>query len=71
MSTDKPQEGWHRPPGSRKFHYFVNAGLTSLCHRYGFAFDAVLQPDNGKASSDDCTECRKKMTKRMPTGGAE
>ena len=65
--SDKASEGWHRPPGSRKFHYFTEGGTRALCMRYGFAFGAELQPDEG-TSKDDCAVCRKKLDKRQASG---
>lgn len=65
MSTpDKPREGWHRPPQSRKFHWFIDGGARSLCGRFGFAFGADLQANDIGSTQDDCRECAKKLAKR-------
>ena len=61
MSEDR--QGWHRPPGSRKFHYFVGGGARSLCGNWGFAFHAELDAHKKGAPAqqrDDCKECWKK-----------
>lgn len=59
MSDTRWREGWGKPPGSRKWHYFRNA--TALCGRYGFRLTDDNEPDTGKPSPDDCTACRKKL----------
>lgn len=65
--TERPEEGWGFPPGSRKCHYFVEGGTRSLCGRWGFAFKLPLEPDEG-ASKEDCTPCRRELEKRKAAG---
>lgn len=64
--TEQERQGWHRPPTSRKFHWFIRSGAESLCRRYGFAFGAEFDPDTGNAvpGREDCRECFKKLRKR-------
>jgi len=63
MSEDLMPEGngWIRPNGARKFHYF-EAG-RSLCGRYGFMF-AQGDKDTGKYNDSDCAQCVKELKKR-------
>jgi len=60
-------EGWHSPPGSRKFHWFIDSGLRSLCGRWGFASGADLQPATDRSGPDDCAACLKKLIAHRAT----
>lgn len=52
-------EGWAFPGNARKAHYFRE--MMSLCGKWGF-YNGPLEPDNGKASPDDCVACRRRFT---------
>lgn len=61
----KRNEGWGRPNGSRKFHWFTDDG-RSLCRAYGF-YSGPLEPDNGTpCTPTDCAKCRKLLDARAP-----
>ncbi len=60
----KGGSGWGFPPVSRKAH-FIGTDGRSLCGRVGFAFDLLLEPDNGP-SMDDCAACRKRLDRLVP-----
>lgn len=51
--------GWACPSNSRKFHYFVDA--RSLCLKW--MFFGQLQSDDGTPNSNDCKDCRNRLTK--------
>ena len=53
--------GWHMPPGSRKYHYFEKS--MSLCSRYGF-MNTQGSKDTGNYDSGDCAKCVKELKKR-------
>ena len=53
--------GWHRPPGSRKFHYFENT--RSLCGRYAFMKIEGDKPTDCYNKSD-CAKCVAELKKR-------
>jgi hypothetical protein len=52
----RTNEGWGRPAGSRKWHYFTGDGM-SLCRKYGFYLGCVEQGND--SSSENCAECKK------------
>ena len=60
------REGWARPFGSRKLHYFREQdGGFSLCRKYGFfadfgSFDE-RDLDDGVPGPEDCVPCRREL----------
>ena len=53
--------GWAKPPGSRKWHYFEKT--RSLCGRYGFMKEEG-DKDTGNYNDGDCAKCVKELKKR-------
>jgi len=53
--------GWHQPPGTRKWHYFEDT--RSLCSKYGF-INAEGTKHSGEYSTADCAKCVRELKKR-------
>jgi len=65
--SEKPKEGWYRPPNSRKFHYYVDH--RSLCGKWTvILFAGPLDPDTGSTGPLDCAACARKLAKRREKG---
>lgn len=58
MMDEKIIEGWWKPTGSRKWHYFKEG--TALCGNWGLFGNEILETGNDD-SSDNCEGCRKKL----------
>lgn len=66
---------WGFPANSRKAHCFRTTDAKeliarSLCGRWGYmAMDvSKMDPETGKASTDDCAECRRRVDKLSEAG---
>lgn len=52
--------GWGRPARSKKYHYFAENEVTSICRRW--MYSGEREPDSFE-SPDDCAVCRRKLNK--------
>lgn len=52
--------GWGRPARSKKYHYFAENEVTSICCRW--MYSGEREPDSFE-SLDDCAVCRRKLNK--------
>ncbi|ELD0485488.1 hypothetical protein QUQ58_002004 [Escherichia coli] len=53
--------GWGRPARSKKYHYFAENEVTSICRRW--MYFGEREPDSFE-SPDDCAVCRRKLNKK-------
>lgn len=68
------ENGWYKPPGSRRIHFYSDD--RALCRRTGSRFwpdGTVLWsgPIDRAVLPDDCAECRRKVDVRVEALRAE
>ena len=54
-------QGWSKPHASRKWHYFEENEIVSICGRWAYASDD--RSDNFHDSEDNCKKCKQKRAK--------
>lgn len=62
--TEHPNEGWHRPGNSRKWHYYRD--YRSLCGATLMFFSGPFEQGQDD-SPDNCAACRRKREKELET----
>ncbi len=59
MEEEKPAEGWGKPKGSQRWHFFQRG--RSLCKKW--AFEGYLSTDE-KTDWNDCLRCARLRKKQ-------
>lgn len=57
-------EGWARPPGEERLHYFIPKQTPSLCGKW-YAYMGSLHASDDVLPETCCTACHRAVVRRM------
>ena len=63
MTEKKLGAGWSHPPNSRKWHYWPEDDIISLCRKWMFAGERTPDEECFAGDPVECAQCRRKLTK--------